>query len=362
MRLTTVTIAFFFFGTVFAMPIFSLPGNLVELSKRMDPEGSTSDAASTAPNRGRGSTPGRGRSGRKGKVANLQAEEGVASAGSRSRSSSSKRKDSGDEGSRSTSRKRAKCEPDLVTKEEFLDALKHIDQSKPAGRGSQGLAVYHVDLLVKGCRAVVKIIDRDRLDTDAVKKITGEVAGLRQVKQLFAWGRRTKPKLDYILMKNMGVPLSQTKLDPTKDAEFITNKKTKALELFQKEFKLKHGDPTGNDNYLWYINDEEDPDMDARYDVNVIDWADAEKIGPDTNDFAQAPKPYPVPDEKDIFGPTESPESSKKGSSSPPSNSDDEKKKAGVNIYSGATGTRTSGRIAKLALHQKGGQGTEGEK
>jgi hypothetical protein len=32
MRLTTITIAFIFFGTVFATPIFPLRGNAVELS------------------------------------------------------------------------------------------------------------------------------------------------------------------------------------------------------------------------------------------------------------------------------------------------------------------------------------------
>ncbi|KAF8814989.1 hypothetical protein BYT27DRAFT_6868627 [Phlegmacium glaucopus] len=39
--------------------------------------------------------------------------------------------------------------------------------------------------------------------------------------------------------------------------------------------------------------------MDARYDVNVVDWDGATRIG--SHLFAQAPPQYPVPDEKDIF-------------------------------------------------------------
>ncbi|KAF8800623.1 hypothetical protein BYT27DRAFT_7245606 [Phlegmacium glaucopus] len=361
MRLTTVTIAFIFFGTVFATPIFPLRGNPVELSKRTEPEGSTTTGGAAGgdnppPIRGRkstrGSTRGRGSSKGKGKVANLQAEEGAASAGSISRSSSSKRKASGDEGSRSTSRKRAKCEPNLSTKEEFLNALRDIDRSKPPSRGSQGFGVYYIKGLVQGCEAVVKIIDRGRLDDDAVKRITGEVTSLRQVEQLFAWGRRAKPELDYILMKNMGVPLSKTKLDLINDKNFIEKKEKEALDRAEAKFHLHHDDPKGHGNYLWDIKNEEDPNMDARYDVNVVDWDGATRIG--THLFAQAPPQYPVPNERDIFGPTKSPESSK--GSTPPSNSDDERAGTShVNLYKGSSGTRTSGRVA-----EKMGRGTSG--
>jgi len=309
--------------------------------------------------RSRGNARGRGGS-RKGKVANLQAEEGAG--GSQSPSQSPKRKASGDEESQSTSRKRTKCDSNVITKKDFLEALKRIDKSKPAGKGSQGLAVYHINGPVQGCMAVVKIIDRDRLDSEAAGKISREVANLRQVKQLLAWGRRNQPKLDYILMRNMGVPLSKTKLDPIKDAEFITEKKTEALKRYEAEYHLKHGDPNGNGNYLWDIKDEENPDMNARYDVNVIDWAEATQIDPATNIFAQPSSRYVVPNDKDIFGPKESPESSKKGSSTPNSNSDNESKKAGTsgtNIYSNAGGgTRSSTRIAGLAKDK--GEGTSG--
>jgi hypothetical protein len=110
-----------------------------------------------------------------------------------------------------------------------------------------------------------------------------------------------------------------------------------------------YSDPAGNGNYLWYINEEvPESDMDNHYTVNVVDWADAEKIGPDTNTFAQAPPPFAISDTKDIFGPKESPESSTKESATPPSHSDEEMKAgtSGTNINSGATGTRTSARLA----------------
>jgi len=341
MRLTSVTIAFIFFSTVFATPIFRLRGNAVELSKRVL-QGETTTTTGAAG--GDDQTPGRGR----------KPTRGVP------RSASTKRKatdigDEGADGSRSRSKKRATCAPDLITKEEFLEALKHIDKSKPAGRGSQGLAVYHITELVKGCRAVVKIVDRSRLDAAAVRKISNEVANLRQAKQLFSWGRRTSPTLDYILMRNMGVPLAKTPLDLAKDADFIKRKKEEALKRYEDEFHLKHGDPAGNGNYLWYINEEvEASDMENHYTVNVVDWADAEKIGPDTNVFAQAPPAHTIPDTKDIFGPTSSPESSTKESTTPPSQSDEEMK-ANIPSHSGATGTRSSTRLAAK------GQGTSGQ-
>ncbi|KAF8347197.1 hypothetical protein F5887DRAFT_49605 [Amanita rubescens] len=340
MRLTSVTIAFIFFSTVFATPIFRLRGNAVELSKRVLP-GETTTTTGAA---GGDDQPGRGR----------KPSRGVP------RSASSKRKatdigDEGADGSRSRSKKRVTCAPDLITKEEFFEALKHIDKSKPAGRGSQGLAVYHITELVQGCKAVVKIMDRTRLDAAAIRKVSNEVANLRQAKQLFGWGRRTIPALDYILMRNMGVPLAKTPLDLAKDAAFIQKKKDEALKRYEDEFHLKHGDPAGNGNYLWYINEEvEASDMENRYTVNVVDWADAEKIGPDTNVFAQAPPAHTIPDTKDIFGPTSSPESSTKESTTPPSQSDEEMK-ANIPSHSGATGTRSSTRLAAK------GQGTSGQ-
>ena len=64
----------------------------------------------------------------------------------------------------------------------------------------------------------------------------------------------------------------------------------------------------------------------------------------------------------DIFGPKESPESSKKGSSTPNSNPDNESKKAGTSstdIHSNAGGgTRSSTRIAGLAKDK--GEGISG--
>jgi hypothetical protein len=84
-------------------------------------------------------------------------------------------------------------------------------------------------------------MDRNRLDAAAVKKVSNEVANLRQAKQLFGWGRRTAPPLDYILMRNMGVPLTKTPLTLAKDADFIKRKKDEALKRYEDEFHLKHG-------------------------------------------------------------------------------------------------------------------------
>jgi len=353
MRLSTITIAFVFFATVFASPIYPLRGNAIELSKRGD-EGETMPDISAGG--GGGDPPQRGRPLRKaststragvakGKAKAVPAE-GENSDAEASKSPTGATKRTKTQGSRSVSNKRAKCNnPDLLNRADFLEALKHIQKDKPAGQGSQGLAVYHMTEEIKGCRAVVKIIDRDRLDTAAVNKIPNEVAGLSQVKQLFGWGRRTSPNFDYVLMKNMGVPLSQTGLDATKDAAFIQKKKTEALQRYETEFHLKHGDPAGNGNYLWYINEDiPATDPEARFTVEVIDWADHVQIGPEGTQYAPVPTKFVVPNDASIYAPEGSPESSKVGSHTPPTNSEGDKTPPRTGVSGTRTGTRSQTR------------------
>jgi len=316
MRLTTVTLAFIFFGTVFATPVFSPRGNTVELSKRMPPKASTDDV-SPSPNRGRSRTKGTG--GRSAKARGKQKVTGGgdgAGDGSEEDNSraGSKRKASGQAGSRKRSKKNDKnCVDGLVSEEQFMQALKKINK-KFLGRGSQGLAVFAIDEYVNGCDAVVKIIDRVRLDDDQKKRIPIEVAGLLQAKQLLGWGTRAKPQLDYILMKHMGGPLSDTNLNPIEDGKIIDELKSEALQRYETEFGLKHLDPKGNGNYLWEARDEENTDKKLRYIVNVIDWADYEVVGPEGTKL-KAPKAFVVPNDKTIYGPTSSPESSDKSGS-----------------------------------------------
>jgi hypothetical protein len=114
-----------------------------------------------------------------------------------------------------------------------------------------------------------------------------------------------------------------------------------------------YSDPTGNSNYVWNINEKvPESDMDNRYNVNVVDWANAEKIDPKNNKFVKTPRAFTVPDEPDIYGPTVSPASSKKGSNTPPSGgSDGEGKMPDIYKNTGA-GERKSGRIAKKAKEQ----------
>jgi len=350
MRPTTVAIAFFFFGTVFATPIFPLDRNSVELVKRSDPPGeipTTGDpsvGSPSEPKRGRarnrggsvGSTRGRG-----GKVAQLKGESAAESSTSRS----PKRKASDTEGEGSPSgAKKARCAPKLIKKADFLAALKKIDTSKPLGRGSRGFGVYAIEGEVTGCKAVVKIIIRDDIGPDDVKKISGEVAGLRQVEQLLGWGRLKNPDIDYILMRNMGVSLSATGL---KDEAFITRKQNEALERYRTEYHLSHSDPKGHNNYLWYIDEKAaESDMDARYTVNVVDWADPIRIGPDGTKYAKAPTAITISATDGIFVPKGSPESSKKATTSP-SGSDGEKKVEPAASFS--KGDRSSKRLSNKA-------------
>jgi len=316
MRLTTVTIAFIFFGTVFATPILSLRGNPVALSKRT--KGSTSTEAGAGDESG---GRGRGRGSRRGSL------RGSTGAGA---SRSPKRKPS--DKSQSGPRKRAKCEPNPVPEDVFLEALRHINPN-PVGKGSRGLAVFSIDGPVQGCQAVVKIIsthESRNLDAKDIAKISKEVAGLAQVKQLLGWGKRKNPPLEYILMKHVGLPLAKMAekgLTLEKNKEFIETKQAAALAHYRTELHLEHGDPAGHDNYLWtFHEDADETDMDARFTVDVVDWDDATQVGPEGTQYATAPKPYNVPNEKAILAPTNTPESSDKAST-PAKNYDEEAEK-----------------------------------
>jgi len=353
MRLTTVTLAFIFFGTVFATPVFPPRGNTVELSKRMPPKGPT-DTASPSPSRGRSRKKKSSTSRGKGKQKATGGEDGGEDDGSQERSGS-KRKRPAESGSRKRSKKNDKnCQKGLVTEQVFIDAMKKINK-KYLGRGSQGLAVFPIDELVNGCDAVVKIVDRVRLDDDQKAKIPVEVAGLLQAEQLLGWGTRAKPQLDYILMLNMGGPLKDTNLNPIEDGKIITEMKDAALQHYETQFGLKHLDPAGNGNYLWEALDEENPDKKARYIVNVIDWADYETVGPMHGVKLKAPTAFVVPNDKTIYGPTSSPESSDKSDKSDGEN----KGEKPVNIYQqpNPAGSRSSSRIKAKADQQAGTSG-----
>jgi len=346
MRLTTVTFAFLFFGTVFATPVFSPRGNVVELSKRMPPKASSD--VSPSPNRGRSRKKTGGRSAKaQGKQkATGGGDDGGDDGGEDDNSRpGSKRKASGPSGSRKRSKKNDKnCVNGLVNQADFMTALQNIDQ-KPLSRGSHGLAVFPIKTLVNGCDAVVKIIDLVRFDDDQKANIPKEVAGLLQAEQLLGWGTRAKPKLNYILMKHMGGQLKDTNLHPIEDGPLIEEMKNAALERYETQFGLKQLDRTGNGNYLWEPLDEANTDKKARYIVNVIDWEDYETVGPKAGVKLKPPTAFVVPNDKTIYGPTSSPESSEK--------SDEENKgEESVKIYHNPNpsgSTRSSSRIKALA-------------
>jgi len=358
MRLTTVTLAFIFFGTVFATPIFPLRGNAIELSKRategesmpgLGGGGDGEEPPKSPITRGRGST--RTRGGRKGKgradpVPEGDSDTGVSPSGKRTKSQASRSADS--KRTKSGSRSRG----NLVTKVVFLAALRTIKQEGAAGVGSQSLGVFHINELVNGRKAVVKIVD-DRV-TD--KEVRLEAARLNHVGHLFAWGRRkTAPRHYYLLMENMGERVDKMEgLDPTKPEgeKYINDKKAAALEEQQNKHKLTHKDPAGNDNYLWQHN-KDAPEGEDAYTVNVVDWAGAEKTDPQGK-YATAPTLFEVPD--DIFAPKESPKSSKKGTSSPSDGNSDGKTTPPKRTASGHSGERTGLRSQKAGTSGTSGQ------
>jgi len=319
MRLTSVTLTFIFFGTVFATPIYPLRGNAVELYKRasegqpMPGLGGDGEDPPQSPARGRGKTrvSGGNRKGKQKAAPAITGEGDGSDAGDSKSPTGSKRRKS-QQGSRSASNKRKKS--NLVTEAVFVAALRNIKQEGTAGQGSRSLGVYHITQPVEGHGAVVKIID-DRLTESEVRT---EVSRLNHVGQLLGWGqRKATPKLFYVLMENKGVRLDKVEgLDPTDPDHrtFIDNKKNAALTQQEEEHQLKHDDPKGDDNYLWEVNPDAASQED-RYKVNVVDWAGATKTGPKGTSYSRAPKLFDVPN--DIYAPKGSQKSSKKGTSTP---------------------------------------------
>jgi len=364
MRLTSVTLAFIFFGTVFATPIHPLRGQAVELSKRsgegetmtgLGDAGASDGGGGDESNRGRQRT--RGSRKGKGRVTTIAEGEGDGSDAETSVSPSGAKKRTKKQTSRSTSSKRTKSQGsqsrgNLVSRAVFLAALRDIKQEGAAGVGSQSLGVFHINQLVNGRKAVVKIID-DRIDPSAVRVEAGR---LNHVGHLFGWGRRkVAPKHFYLLMENMGERVDKMEgLDPTtpEGGKYINDKKAAALEEQQNKHKLTHKDPAGNDNYLWQHNKDAAAGEDA-YTVNVVDWAGAEATDPEGT-YAKAPTLFEVP--SDIFAPKESPKSSKKGTSSPSDGNSDGKTTPPKRTASGHSGERTGLRSQKAGTSGTSGQ------
>jgi hypothetical protein len=328
MRLAHLTIAFFFLGTAFAKPIYPLRGSdAINLSKRMnDPaEASTSVGQPTSitgdATRGRSNT-------RKG-------------------SGGGRKRPAGDlpEGDTGASRSRSRLgREDLATRTELLAALRNIQQANYAGRGSNSLAVYRIQGMVKGHPAVVKIINRATASQEVVNGIPGEVRNLRQVGQLLGWGRRTTPQLDYILMINMGGPLSSTDLDPEADKDLILQMRHTALQEYQTQHHLTHVDRDGVDNYVWDLVAPDSANKADRWKCHVIDWAGATRTNAAGAIYKDDPPRYSVPNEKRIYAPLVSPASSQHGgSTTPPSGGEPAVQ------HTGATGTRGSRRLAGQA-------------
>jgi hypothetical protein len=327
MRLAHLTIAFFFLGTVCAKPIYPLrDSDAINLSKRMNDPAEASTSVGQPTSITGDATRGRSNS-RKG------------SGGGRKRPPGGPA-----EGDAGASRSRSRLgREDLATRTELLTALRNIQPANYAGRGSNSLAVYHIQGTVKGHPAVVKIINRATASPEVVNGIPSEVRNLRQVGQLLGWGRRTAPQLDYILMINKGGPLASTDLDPVADKDLIAQMRHAALQEYQSQHHLTHVDPNGVDNYVWDLVAPGSTNKADRYKCHVIDWAGATRTNAADAIYKDDPPRYSVPNEQRIYAPLVSPASSQHGSTTPPSGGEPAVQ------HTGATGTRGSRRLAGQA-------------
>ncbi|KAF8331828.1 hypothetical protein F5887DRAFT_56745 [Amanita rubescens] len=211
MRVTSVTLAFIFFSTVLATPIYLTRGDttasLAKRNKHTSSAGSTQKTPSTA-RRSSGQVSASGpRSGKTAKTAKTK----------------------------TNSPKHQQCK--RVTPSELVKALRSVDGPE-IGAGKFG-KTYRLTQKFENQAAVVKVVKTKEQGEETIKQ---EVTNLKHVKQFLAWGHKEAADgidaMDFIVMPDMGMSYKEAKLSPTEANELMT----KASENYKTEFGMTHDD------------------------------------------------------------------------------------------------------------------------
>jgi len=230
MRFTIVTLAFLFFSTVVATPIFRTDAeDSVSLTRRSHTVGSN-------PRKRQGSPGG---------------------SGPRTTSKSAAR--SGSTGGTTARNPHVKCKR---ATNEIIQALSpgNIIEDKPL-KENQYCDVFKLKAKIDGKEAVVKIIENGMVDQEQIEE---EVTALQTNGQLLGWGHTPDQKLYYLVMEYMGVPLEETPFK--EDHERITKLKTAAINRYKLHYGLTHDDYEENESNWTYRQ------VNGVWQAELIDW------------------------------------------------------------------------------------------
>jgi len=264
MRVTSVTLAFIFFSTVLATPIYLTRGDttasLAKRNKHTSSAGSTQKTPSTA----------RRSSGQ------------VSASGPRSGKTTKTAKTTK---TKTNSPKHQQCK--RVTPSALVKALQSVDGLE-IGAGQFG-KTYRLTQKFENQAAVVKVIKTKAQGAETIKQ---EVTNLKHVRQLLAWGHREAADgvdaMDFIVMPDMGKTYKEEGLSPTEAKEMMM----KASENYKTEFGMTHDDlHLGNALFK---------KVGGTYVCHLVDWLFA------TNGQTRFEDPgHPIPIEADdcVFNP-----------------------------------------------------------
>ena len=133
-----------------------------------------------------------------------------------------------------TFRKTARTHCKRANPSQIIGALQHMDKA-PLATGSYG-SVHHLGVKVDGQDAVVKVIKGSKMSK---AKIEEEVRNLMQVHQYLGWAHKASSDTYYIIMPHMGEPLEKTGMKP--GSPMVKELIDEALARYKKDFHMIHG-------------------------------------------------------------------------------------------------------------------------
>jgi hypothetical protein len=128
----------------------------------------------------------------------------------------------------------AKCK--RATPNELIKALSTVDTEHPFPTDKDCI-VYPLTTKVDNEKVILKVIHNGMEEEEEIKD---EAWALHNVEQLLGWGHTPNKKLYYLFMKNMGVPLSETRATFANDHRQVRKLQHKAEEFYLSHYHLQH--------------------------------------------------------------------------------------------------------------------------
>jgi len=123
-----------------------------------------------------------------------------------------------------------------ATSNELVAALGTVDGQNSLLE-NEYCSVYHLTARVDNQNVILKVIQNGMKMEEVIHD---EAWGLHNVEQLLGWGHTPNKKLYYLFMKNMGVPLSETRATFANDHRQVRKLQHKAEEFYLSHYHLQH--------------------------------------------------------------------------------------------------------------------------